>query len=127
MAFAWQSWSVYATHRCRQFVRQAPRCDRFAVRGWYLHIKPESDRVVAHGPQALRDAVDQVFVVATRKIRAANAACKQHITNKCTFDFGRVKHHMAGCVAWAVAHLQRVRAKRDGVAIVQPARGRESA
>ena len=84
-------------------------------------------RVVPHGPQTLCDAVDQVFVVTTRKICAANAACKQHITYKRTFDFGRIKHHMAGCVAWAVAHLQRVRAKCDRVAIVQPARGLESA
>ncbi len=32
---------------------------------------------------------------------------------------------MAGCVAWAVAHLQSVRAQRHGVAVVQPAGGRE--
>ena len=44
--------------------------------------------VIAHGPQTLRDAVDQIVVVALRKVGAANAARKQHIAHKRTLDLG---------------------------------------
>jgi hypothetical protein len=44
-------------------------------------------RVIAHGPQALRDAGNQGVVVALRKVSAANATGKQHIAHKRTFDF----------------------------------------
>ena len=63
---------------------------------------------MAHGPQTLSDAGDQIVVIALRKIGAANAARKQHIAHKSALDFGRIKHHMAGRVARAVAHLQSV-------------------
>ena len=46
----------------------------------------DEDGVVAHRPQALGDAVDQLLVVALRKIRAANAAGKQHIADKGAVD-----------------------------------------
>ncbi len=68
------------------------------------------DGVIAHRPQALSDAVDQIVVVALREICAANAARKQNIAYKRTLDFWRVKHHVPRCVAWTVAHLQCVRA-----------------
>ena len=87
----------------------------------------DKHRVVAHGPQALGNAVDQRVVVALRKIGAANAAGKQHVAHKSAANVGRIKHHVAGRVAWAVAHLQGVGPQGDGVAIVQPARGREGA
>lgn len=35
--------------------------------------------LVTHGPQTLNDAVDELLVVALRKVRAADAAGKQHI------------------------------------------------
>jgi hypothetical protein len=44
-------------------------------------------RVISHGPQALRDAVDQVLVVATWKVGAANASSKQNVAYECAFDF----------------------------------------
>jgi hypothetical protein len=68
----------------------------------------DEHRVRAHGPQALCDAGDQVGVVALWKVGAPNAAGKQHITDKCTFDFGRIKHHMARGMPRAMAHMQSV-------------------
>ena len=74
-------------------------------------------RVVAHGPQALGDAVNQILVIALRKIGAAYAAGKQHITHKRAFQFGRIKHHMTRGVSRAVAHLQAVCAQAHSVAV----------
>ena len=81
--------------------------------------------VVAHGPQALRDAADQIVIVATREVAAPNAACKQHIAHKRTLEFRRVKHHMAGRVPRAMTHLQGVLAEGHGVVVMQPTRGFE--
>ena len=64
-------------------------------------------------------------MVALREIRAADAARKQHIAHKGPVDLRRVEHHMARCVAGAVAHVQGLVADLHLVAIVQPARGRE--
>ena len=81
--------------------------------------------VIAHGPQAGLDAVNELVKVALRKIGTSDAAGKQHIADKGALELRRKKHHMAGCVTGAVAHLQGVRAQRDGVAVVQPAGGLE--
>ena len=101
--------------------------DTFAAKGAFRAVAWNEHRVVTHGPQTLGDAIDQVLVVAARKIGAANAACKQHIADKRTFDLGRIKHHMAWRVPRAMAHLQGVLAEGDGVAVVQPTCGREGA
>lgn len=58
-------------------------------------------RVVAHGPQALRDAVYQMLVIALREVGAANAAGKQYIADKRAVHLGRIKHHVARRVARA--------------------------
>ena len=41
-------------------------------------------------------------------------------------DLGRMKHHMARGVAWAVPHIQAAVPDSDLVAVLQPARGCES-
>ena len=82
-------------------------------------------RLIAHGPQALADAAEQLLVVALRKIGAANAAGEQHIAHKHPLRGRAVKHHMAWRVARAVAHGQGAVPNRDRVAIGQPTRGRE--
>ena len=64
-------------------------------------------------------------MVTTGKVRAAHAAHKQHIAHKRTFGFLRVKHHMARCVARAVAHIQGAIANLNRVAIDQPTVGCE--
>ena len=63
----------------------------------------DEHRVVTHGLQALGDAVEQILVIALRKIGAAYAAGKQHVTYKSAFQLWRIKHHMARGVARAVA------------------------
>ena len=83
-------------------------------------------RVIAHGPQALRDAGNQGVVVALRKVCAANAPSKQHIANKRTLNLGGVKHHMAWRMARAVSNVQSVGAQSDGIAIGQPPGWREN-
>jgi hypothetical protein len=64
--------------------------------------------VIAHGPQTLRDAGNQGVVITLWKISSANAARKQNIAHKSTFDFRRVKHHMTWRVARAMTHVQCV-------------------
>ncbi len=56
----------------------------------------DEDGVVAHRPQALGDAVDQLLVVALRKVRGTNAAGKQHIADEAALNLRGMKHHMAG-------------------------------
>lgn len=85
----------------------------------------DEHRLVSHGPQPLRDAVDQILVVAHREIRAADAARKQHVAHKGPVDLRRMEHHMPRRVPGAVAHGQRLVANLHRVAIRQPARGRE--
>jgi hypothetical protein len=46
----------------------------------------DEDGVVAVGPQALRDAVEELLVIAAGKISAAHAAGKQHIAYKAQFS-----------------------------------------
>jgi hypothetical protein len=65
-------------------------------------------RVIAHGPQTLRDAGDQSVVITLWKISSANAARKQNIAHKGTFDFWGMKHHMTRRVARAMSHVQCV-------------------
>ena len=81
--------------------------------------------LVAHRPQALDDAVDQILVVALREVGAADAAGQQHIAHKRPINLRSVEHHMAGRVARAVAHLESLVANVHRIAIGQPARGRE--
>lgn len=86
----------------------------------------DEDCAIAHGPQALRDALKQLAMVTLRKVCAAYAARKQHVTHKSALDVGRVKHHMARRVARAVAYLQHMRTHLDLVTVVHLARGREA-
>ena len=82
--------------------------------------------LVAHGPQALGDAVDELLMVALREIGApSNAAGKeQHIAHKGAVDLGAWNTTCPG-VAGAVAHIQRLVAHLHRVAVVQPACRRE--
>ena len=83
------------------------------------------NRGVAHRPQALLDAIDQVLVIALGEIGAADAARKQNIAHKSALRLWRVKHHMARRMSWAMAHLHSAIAHLHRVAVVQPTRGRE--
>lgn len=68
----------------------------------------DEDGVVAVGPQALRDAVQELLVVAAGKIGAAHAAGKQHITYKRSVQLFGVEDYMPGRVAWAVPNRECV-------------------
>jgi hypothetical protein len=83
------------------------------------------DGVIAHGPQALSDALNELAMIALRKVCPSNAARKEHITYKSALNFGRIKHHMARRVARAVAHMEHMRPHFHLVTVVQPARGCE--
>ncbi len=97
----------------------------FACKRALRPVARDEHRLIAHGPQALRDAVDQLLVVALGEVGAADAAGKQHVAHKSAVDLRCMKHHMARRVARAVAHVQRFVADLHLIAIVQPARGRE--
>lgn len=120
--------------RCGTFLRLFRHVSGPAHVGIALALTPESALrtvprdehcLVAHGPQALGDAVDELLVVALWKVGAAHAARKQHIAHKRPVDLRRVEHHMPRRVSGAVAHVQGLVADLHRVAIVQPARGRE--
>src|SRR3990167_6409511 len=96
-----------------------------APEGAFRAMAGDENRLVAHGPEALGDAVDELFVVALGEVGAANAAGKKHVAHKRTVDLRGVEHHMAGRVAGAMAHLQYFVADLHLVAIVQPAGGCE--
>jgi hypothetical protein len=83
-------------------------------------------RVIAHGPQTLRDAGNQGVMITLWKISSTNAARKQNIAHKGTFDFRRMKHHMARRMSGAMSHVQGVCPKRYVIAIGQPPRGCEN-
>ena len=57
-------------------------------------VAGDENRLVAHGPQALGDGVDQLLVIALGEIRAANAAGKQHIAHKAAVNLRRVEDNM---------------------------------
>ena len=54
----------------------------------FWSVTRNKHRVVSHGRQALRDAVNQRGVIALRQIGAANRAGEQHIAHKCALDLG---------------------------------------
>lgn len=81
--------------------------------------------VITQRQQTGFDGVDQIGMVALRKISAANAACKQHITHIGMAVLRIKKHHVAGRVAGAVQHLQSAVAQLHRVTLHQPTRGRE--
>ena len=53
------------------------------------------------------------------KIAASDRSGEQHIADKRALNLRRIKHHMAGCVAWAMPHLEGVLAQGHRVAIVE--------
>jgi len=57
------------------------------------------------------------------KIRAANAARKQHITHKAAVNLWRMEHHVSRRMPGGVAHVQRLVADLHRIAVVQPACG----
>lgn len=59
------------------------------------------------------------------KIGAAHAAREQDITHKCALHFGRIKHHMPGCMAGAMTYLQYMLTQGDGITILEPTCGLE--
>ena len=61
-------------------------------------------------------------MVAAGEIGAAYAAGEQHVADESAPSLRAVEHHMAGGVAWAVAHIQRAVADHDLVAVGQPTR-----
>ncbi len=82
-------------------------------------------RVIAHGPELAGDAVEQLLMIAAGKIGAADRPGEQHIAHPATPRLGLVEHHMARRVARAMPHGEGQRTELQGVAIGQPAVGRE--
>lgn len=82
--------------------------------------------VVTQRQQLGLDGVDQVGMVAAGKVRAADAACEQHVTHEGMARGGFEEDDMAGRVAGAMQHLQLVAADLDGVALLEPLRGGEA-
>lgn len=93
--------------------------------GAFRAVARGEGHVVAQWQQLGLDRVDQVGVVALREVGAADAAGKQHIAHEGMAGAFVEEHHVAGRVAGAVQHLERVLADADLVAVVQPSCGRE--
>jgi hypothetical protein len=98
----------------------------FASKGAFRPMAGDEHCVVAHGPQALGDAVDQRGMVTLRKIGAPDRAGKQHVPDKGPTDLRCVKHHMPRRVARAMAHMQGAVANAYRVTVEKPACGGEA-
>jgi hypothetical protein len=52
-------------------------------KGTFRAVARDENGGIAHRPEALGNAIDQVLVVALGEIRASDAACKQNVTHEC--------------------------------------------
>ena len=83
--------------------------------------------VIAQGKQLGLNRVDERVVVAVGKIGPADRAAKQHIANEGEFLGPVVKHDRARRVTGAMENLEGVTGDCDGIAVVEPAVGRDVA
>ena len=89
-------------------------------------VPRQEGRVATKRPQLLRDRIEQLLVIAARKVGAADRSLEQHIADDRQLRRSMVKHHMTGRVAGAVDHVERQFAHRHRVAMLQPAVRREA-
>ena len=78
--------------------------------------------LVAHRPQARRDRVDQLLLVAVGEVPAADRAAEQHVADQRQLRFRVMEDDVPGRVAGAVADVEHELADRRLVAVGQPAR-----
>src|SRR4051812_12610295 len=79
----------------------------------------------AQRPQPAGDRIDELLIVPTREIRAADGALEEHITHLGKADAAMEEHHMAGRMTGAMEHLELRLAEGDLVAVEQPTVGGE--
>ena len=77
--------------------------------------------VVAHWPKLLGNRIEQLLVIATRKVGPSDRSLKQYVADNRELRFGMVEYDMARGVARAMADIEGQLADRDGVAIDQVA------
>ena len=73
--------------------------------------------VVAHRPQALGNRIEQLLVIATGEIGAADRSLEQDVADQRQLRFGMVEDDMAGGVGGSVAVVDGELADVDRVAI----------
>jgi len=83
--------------------------------------------VIAERQELFLDAADQQFMVAVRKIRAADRTLEQGVADQREARRRVHEHQMAGRVAGNVQHTKRQIADADRLAFDQPARRRDIA
>jgi len=76
--------------------------------------------IVTQRQQFFGDGIEQVGMVALRKVSATNGTMEQHVTYNGQCRSGVVEHHMARCMARTMQYSQRQVADRDSITIDQP-------
>lgn len=94
--------------------------------GGHGSVAGNEAHIIAEGKQLFTDGMHQRVEVSLGKIGAADRALKQHVAHHGDPGDGIEEHHMSGCVAGAMENLQSLVADGDGIAVLQPAVGREA-
>ena len=81
--------------------------------------------LVAQRKQFFADGVNQGGMIAARKVGPPDGSGKKHIANSCEPCITMKEHNVAGGMAGAVDHLQRLLSKGHDITIIQPAIGHE--
>src|SRR5690242_20967412 len=79
-------------------------------------------RFVAHRPQPFRDGVDELLLVAVRKVPAADRAAEKHVPHERQLRFAVMEDDVAWRVPGAVADVEGEIADARMVAVDEPSR-----
>src|SRR5690606_29393781 len=93
--------------------------------GGHRPVARHEGDVVAQRPELVADRVDQVRMVAARKVRPADRAVEQDVAHDREPRLPMEEHDMAGRVARAMDDLERLFAEIHRVAVLEPAIGLE--
>lgn len=77
--------------------------------------------IVAQREECLLDRVDQVPMIAARKIGATDGALKEYVAHLGQTLTSMEEHHMPWCMTRAMQHLKLLLANGDDIALIEPA------
>ena len=73
--------------------------------------------LIPQGKESAPNGLEQLLVIATRKIGASDGACKQHIADDGEVVLGLVEHDVTWRMARAVDDIEAHRTHRDPIAM----------
>ncbi len=81
----------------------------------------DETHIVTQREEFLLDRVDQVPMIAARKVGATDGALKEYVAHLGQTLAGMEEHHMPRCVTRAMEHLKLLLANGDDIALIEPA------